>query len=91
MKEQYPCYDCAKAVTIDGDKVVGGVELVFEDRIRFKCTECFKKNPDWEDSTPCEVYSRIVGYLRPVSQWNTGKQKEFDQRKTFKLKKHENK
>jgi len=32
---------------------------------------------------PCEVYSRIVGYLRPVSQWNAGKQQEFKERKTF--------
>jgi ribonucleoside-triphosphate reductase len=31
----------------------------------------------------CEVYSRIVGYLRPVSQWNAGKQSEFRVRKTF--------
>jgi anaerobic ribonucleoside-triphosphate reductase len=29
------------------------------------------------------VYSRVVGYLRPVSQWNRGKQQEFDDRKTF--------
>lgn len=34
----------------------------------------------------CEVFSRIVGYLRPVSQWNDGKQAEFDQRKTFEIK-----
>jgi len=33
----------------------------------------------------CEVYSRIVGYLRPVDQWNKGKQAEFRYRKTFKL------
>ena len=33
--------------------------------------------------TKCEVYSRIVGYLRPVDQWNEGKQEEFKQRKTF--------
>lgn len=32
----------------------------------------------------CEVYSRIVGYLRPVSQWNEGKIEEFKLRKTFK-------
>lgn len=32
-----------------------------------------------------EVYSRVVGYLRPVSQWNDGKQKEFELRSTFKL------
>jgi len=34
-------------------------------------------------TTECEVYSRVVGYLRPVSQWNRGKQQEFDDRKTF--------
>lgn len=32
----------------------------------------------------CEVFSRIVGYLRPVSQWNDGKQAEFAARKTYK-------
>jgi ribonucleoside-triphosphate reductase len=31
----------------------------------------------------CEVYSRVVGYLRPVDQWNDGKQAEFNVRKTF--------
>ena len=35
--------------------------------------------------TPCEVYSRVVGYLRPTQQWNDGKQEEFKQRKTFKV------
>ena len=38
---------------------------------------------------PCEVYSRIVGYLRPVSQWNAGKQEEFKERKEFKIRKPE--
>ncbi|MCD6584012.1 MAG: ribonucleoside triphosphate reductase [Candidatus Omnitrophica bacterium] len=33
----------------------------------------------------CEIYSRIVGYLRPTSQWNQGKQEEFRIRKTFKV------
>ncbi|WDP84735.1 MAG: ribonucleoside triphosphate reductase [Desulfobacter sp.] len=32
---------------------------------------------------PTEVYSRVVGYLRPVSQWNNGKQTEFCMRKTY--------
>jgi ribonucleoside-triphosphate reductase len=31
----------------------------------------------------CEVYSRVVGYLRPVDQWNDGKQAEFAIRHTF--------
>jgi len=30
-----------------------------------------------------EVYSRIVGYLRPVEQWNDGKQSEFADRHSF--------
>jgi len=34
----------------------------------------------------CEVYSRVCGYLRPVQQWNDGKQSEYTQRKTFKSK-----
>ena len=33
--------------------------------------------------TKCEVYSRIVGYIRPVQQWNDGKQAEFADRKEF--------
>ena len=36
-------------------------------------------------SQPVEVYSRIVGYLRPVSQWNNGKLSEFKIRKTFSM------
>jgi len=32
---------------------------------------------------PCEIYSRVVGYLRPVKQWNDGKQQEFKTRKVF--------
>jgi len=32
-----------------------------------------------------EVFSRVVGYLRPVKQWNEGKQEEFRERKHFKI------
>jgi ribonucleoside-triphosphate reductase len=32
---------------------------------------------------PCEVYSRVVGYLRPVKQWNKGKQEEYKTREVF--------
>jgi ribonucleoside-triphosphate reductase len=32
-----------------------------------------------------EIYSRVVGYLRPVKQWNKGKKSEFKLRKTFKV------
>jgi len=36
-----------------------------------------------EQRQKAEVYSRIVGYLRPVEQWNDGKQAEFADRKTY--------
>jgi len=31
----------------------------------------------------CEVYSRIVGYLRPVRNWNVGKRQEFAERREY--------
>lgn len=34
-------------------------------------------------SRECEIYSRIVGYLRPLSQWNVAKQAEFKVRETY--------
>ncbi len=40
----------------------------------FTCPDC---------GSECEVYSRIVGYIRPVQQWNKGKKSEFENRKTF--------
>jgi ribonucleoside-triphosphate reductase len=39
-----------------------------------KCPECGEKT---------EVYSRIVGYLRPVSTWNDGKRQEFQERTPY--------
>jgi len=42
----------------------------------FFCPECTIKQP-------CEVYSRVVGYIRPVQQWHVGKKQEFKERKEF--------
>ena len=36
-----------------------------------------------EMKVPVEVYSRVVGYFRPVNQWNKGKQEEFRERKVY--------
>lgn len=36
------------------------------------------------DQVPCLVYSRIVGYLRPIQNWNDAKRQEFDDRVMFK-------
>ena len=32
-----------------------------------------------------QVYSRVTGYYRPVSNWNKGRKEEFKDRKTFNL------
>lgn len=34
---------------------------------------------------PTEVYSRVVGYFRPVNQWNQGKKTEYKDRVPFKM------
>jgi ribonucleoside-triphosphate reductase (formate) len=44
----------------------------------FECPQCTIKQP-------CEVYSRVVGYIRPVQQWHKGKQEEYKERKEFAL------
>lgn len=38
-----------------------------------------------EQRTRCEIYSRVVGYIRPVNQWNEGKQAEYADRVEFKI------
>lgn len=42
------------------------------------CPKCGEEN---------EVYSRTVGYIRPVKNWNNGKKQEFKDRKTYKVEK----
>jgi anaerobic ribonucleoside-triphosphate reductase len=37
-----------------------------------------------EERTRCEVWSRVMGYHRPVAQWNVGKQQEHKDRVVFK-------
>ena len=42
----------------------------------FSCPECGEN---------CDVFSRVVGYISPVNQWNEGKTEEFKTRKTFNI------
>ena len=41
---------------------------------------------DDSQRTPCEIWSRVMGYYRPVKDWNIGKRQEFKDRKYFKIK-----
>jgi hypothetical protein len=36
-----------------------------------------------EERQPCEIWTRVMGYHRPVSSFNTGKQGEFHERTYF--------
>ena len=84
------CHDCANEVTVtatpkdDGIHIQGGG--VFEpltDKFFLKCDPCFDKDPVLRNFQDCEVYSRVVGYLRPVAQWNDAKRTEFSDRRVF--------
>lgn len=37
-----------------------------------------------EERQPCEVWTRVMGYFRPVGHFNIGKKSEYDARKWFK-------
>jgi hypothetical protein len=86
------CHDCGKelnvavALTPEGFAVSGGA-LYEPERGNFsqKCEACFRENPQLTNYRRCEVYSRVVGYLRPVAQWNEGKQAEFRERRSYLL------
>ena len=88
------CHNCGTNVTItakvlkdDSIVIEGGavykIKVGLEKRLYFKCDTCFAKDKTLRNFRQCEVYSRIVGYLRPVQQWNKGKVAEWDVRKEF--------
>jgi len=68
------CCDCGC------DIKVGDINVSFWKKEKaYRCEECTNK------LVGTEVYSRIVGYIRPVQQWNVGKTAEFADRKEFKV------
>jgi hypothetical protein len=38
-----------------------------------------------EARTACECWTRVMGYFRPISAWNPGKQAEHRERRRFRL------
>ena len=84
------CHDCGCEVNVkalpmeDGIHIKGGsIYEPLKDRFFLKCEACFQKDSRLRNYQDCEVYSRVVGYLRPVGQWNDAKSAEFADRKTF--------
>lgn len=87
MKEKYYCHDCGTEIKIKNKQIINGVGLVYQSADKkipvFKCNECYAKSKALRNYQKCEVYSRIVGYLRPINQWNEGKRNEFKDRKEY--------
>ncbi len=86
-KNKVFCHDCRQEIKIKEKEIENGKFLVYEQEGKkievFKCDACFAKNQSLTHFQPCEVYSRVVGYLRPVSQWNIGKKLEYKKRKEY--------
>jgi len=90
--EKANCHDCQKELTIQEEELQDGAVMLNYDNkgekiTIFKCQDCFKQSQELKNYQPCEVYSRIVGYLRPVQQWNKGKKEEYGSREKFKVEK----
>ncbi|MCX7779039.1 MAG: anaerobic ribonucleoside-triphosphate reductase [Patescibacteria group bacterium] len=87
VKNKNYCWDCKKEIKFKEKEIKNGRMLTYEtgrEKVTiFKCNDCFSKSKELKNFQTCEVYSRVVGYLRPVQQWNIGKQKEFEERKEF--------
>jgi hypothetical protein len=88
------CHDCGTEVIVkaelaeDGTIIIAGGAIYKVTKGRypvycFKCDSCFEKDPTLRNWQDCEVYSRVVGYQRPVKQWNKGKVAEWNMRKEF--------
>ena len=87
---QGTCHDCQCEVKVTATPKTDGIHInggsVYEpeaDKFVMKCDGCFGNDPVLRDYQDCEVYSRVVGYLRPVGQWNDAKYAEFYDRKMF--------
>ena len=81
------CHDCGKEIAINEQEIKDGVFLVYDhngEKINIlKCNSCYEKSPALTNFRECEVYSRVVGYIRPVQQWHKGKRQEFGERLEF--------
>jgi ribonucleoside-triphosphate reductase len=83
------CHDCKKDIVIENQEIKNGVYLSYDNNGEivniFKCNDCFAKNKALINFQECEVYSRVVGYIRPVQQWHKGKKQEYGERQEFNI------
>ncbi len=77
--EHCVCHDCGR----DLEKNEEYMPYKVEGEVYLKCRACHAVDPVLRNFKQTEVYSRIVGYIRPVKQWNKGKQEEFKDRREY--------
>ena len=83
------CHDCNTKIRIaayveNGEMIVeGGAIYKHGENYFYKCDNCYEKDPVLRNWQECEVWSRVVGYLRPLNQWNKGMQAQYKERKLF--------
>lgn len=73
------CHDCGKELKKGSEYMpyeANGETLA-------KCRVCHETNPTLSDFQKAEVYTRVVGYIRPVEQWNKAKQQEYVDRMEY--------
>ena len=77
--EKYVCHDCGHAIENNEEYM----PYKINNEVYNKCKACHQKDPLLRNFRKTEIYSRVVGYIRPVQQWNKGKQAEFNDRKEY--------
>jgi anaerobic ribonucleoside-triphosphate reductase len=81
MQKKIICHDCGKVLAKNDEFMV----YKYSGKEYFKCKSCHQKDSVLRNFQKAEVYSRVVGYIRPVEQWNDGKRTEFGDRVEFTL------
>ena len=79
-----PCRH-AVAIASEPDGLALGYQCMIGRSAPSECHGCaaYDPRPDDADRTVCEVWSRVMGYHRPVSAYNHGKQQEHRDRVAF--------
>lgn len=83
------CMDCGKDFDLvlertspEQIKIENGTIGKRDGEYFFKCKNCWEIDKNFGRCT--EIYSRVVGYLRPINNWNPSKQEEFNMRTPYK-------
>jgi len=91
---EFACHDCGQPVRVTYSEDEGGGRLDPQDggagynpvlndgtnEYFVKCADCYAAKPKLTHYNPTEVYTRVVGYYRPVQLWNKGKREEHKDR-----------